>query len=271
MALRIWVIRKPASFANPDMQPIRPLPRAFVRKTACRAWPEPGLQELVVGAWAWPEPGLQELVVGAWAAYSHSLEIDPLPTKMLTAASLVTLGDAMSQITEPDGRYLAYDVQRSLSFAIFGAVYTGAFQHWWFIALNEIVPVPPDATDAQLWVAAATKTALCQFGTIPLVYLPLFFLLTGAMRALSPEQSWSRACSLYIPLLKRNVSYWIPVQMAQFLFVDPCWQVPYVCLAGFVWSLILSRLTGPTIEACTESDSPTPMLKLVETTISPES
>jgi len=188
---------------------------------------------------------MQQVAAEVFNEYAEALAVDPVPTKMLTAAILVSLGDGVSQVTEAKGEGFRYDIQRGLSFAVFGAVYTGAFQHWWFLTLNEAVTVPPDADNAQLWMVASIKTILCQFGTIPLVYIPLFFLLTGALRGLSPEQSFKRASELYEPLLKRNISYWIPVQMGQFLFVDPQWQVPYVCIAGFVWSIVLSSLAGP--------------------------
>jgi len=189
-------------------------------------------------------PEVQQIVENAVDAYAEALRSDPVPTKMLTAALMVALGDAVSQVTEARGKDVSFDAQRGMSLAVFGAVYTGAFQHWWFLTLNDAISVPEDASAAQLWLVAATKTCLCQFGTIPLVYIPLFFALTGALRGLTLEQNLQRARDLYEPLLRRNISYWLPVQMAQFLWVDESWQVPYVCTAGFVWSIILSGLTG---------------------------
>lgn len=194
------------------------------------------------------------MAADALSYYADALVTDPVPTKMLTAAFLVTLGDAFSQLTETGREDPRYDFNRGLSFAIFGAVYTGAFQHWWFLFLNDAVPVAPGAGDFQLWLAAAGKTLLCQFGTIPLVYLPLFFILTGLVRGLTVEQTLARARESYLPLFTRNIAYWIPVQMAQFLLVEPEWQVPYVCSAGFIWSIVLSRFAGPIQDVDAKSD-----------------
>lgn len=183
-----------------------------------------------------------EVLQDGVAAYTDLLNTDPVQTKLMTAATLAALGDAVSQSTEEDA---AYDLPRGVSFAAFGGLYTGLFQHWWFLALGQMVPAaPPD--DLQMRVlAAAVQTGLCQFGTIPLVYLPIFFLITGALRGLSVQQCMERARALYWPLWQRNISFWIPVQMAQFLFIEPEWQVPYCCVAGLLWTIVLSKVAGP--------------------------
>mmetsp|Transcript_15619 Transcript_15619/g.36511 ORF Transcript_15619/g.36511 Transcript_15619/m.36511 type:complete len:291 (-) Transcript_15619:45-917(-) len=223
-------------FVGPETRPsLRPMPKAATGRYAVQALPSPDFEVVVAEA------------VGT---YTDALAEDPVMTKIMTAALLVTLGDALSQAMEGEPEATPhYDVLRGLSFALFGAMYTGAFQHWWFLTLNDVIPVPPDANAAQLLFAAIAKTSLCQFGSIPLVYIPLFFGLTGVLRGLSVQETCNRARSLYWPLLSRNITYWFPVQMVQFLFVEPEWQVPYVCAAGFVWSVLLSQLAGPLKEA----------------------
>jgi len=183
-----------------------------------------------------------EILQDSLTSYTDLLKTDPIPTKFATAAILAAIGDGVSQSTEED---TPYDWLRGLSFAAFGGLYTGTFQHWWFMVLGEMVPAPP-ADDLVMRVStAALQTGLCQFGTIPLIYLPIFFLITGALRGFSVEQALERARMLYLPLWQRNVGFWIPVQMAQFLFIEPEWQVPYCCVAGLIWNVILSKLAGP--------------------------
>lgn len=175
-------------------------------------------------------------------AYTDSLKTNPIPTKFVTAAVLATAGDAVSQGSEKD---TPYDWLRGLSFALFGGIYTGTFQHWWFGVMSTFVPTAAPDDFAMRFSTAALQTVLCQFGTIPLIYLPIFFLLTGALRGLSLEQSLDRARSLWLPLWQRNINFWIPVQMVQFLFVEPEWQVPFLCVAGLIWNVILSSIAGP--------------------------
>jgi hypothetical protein len=199
---------------------------------------------------------LGELASNPLAAYGDALAANPVGTKMLTAGSLIMLGDAVSQAGERRGSKLAeapdgghqeqpFDWLRGASFFVFGAAYTGAFQHWWFGALMAAFPTPPPGAGVldQL-LAAAVKTGLCQFFTIPLIYLPFFFAITGLLRGLTAEQAWSRARELYLPLYTRNISFWIPAQMIQFLFVDPGYQVTYCCFAGLIWGVVLSQVAG---------------------------
>lgn len=49
---------------------------------------------------------------------------------------------------------------------------------------------------------------------------------------------------MFIPLMKRNLLFWIPVQFIQFYWIAPSWQVSFVCVAGLVWNVILSAMAG---------------------------
>lgn len=174
---------------------------------------------------------------------------------MVTAGAMTMLGDVIAQSAEQKSaaelerwegdRQWSFDYVRMASFFTFGAAYTGAFQHWWFETLLETIPAPPPESGfGAQFTSAAAKTALCQFGTIPLVYLPLFFALTGVLRGLSLEACWQRAEQLYLPVYTRNISFWIPAQMIQFLFVDPAYMVTYCCFAGLLWGVVLSQIAG---------------------------
>jgi hypothetical protein len=54
----------------------------------------------------------------------------PIPTKALTAALVGLTGDALAQGADAD--VTRYQQGRGLTFALFGAAYTGAFQHHLF-------------------------------------------------------------------------------------------------------------------------------------------
>ena len=79
---------------------------------------------------------------------------------------------------------------------------------------------------------------------MPLVYYPLFFAMTGAVQGLTGAASVERAKQSFLPLMKRNLQFWLPVQYVQFAFVAPEWQVTYVAVLGLVWNVILSALAG---------------------------
>lgn len=174
------------------------------------------------------------------AIYSALLVSDPVPTKIATATILGGAGDLVAQGAEAASKggscTLQLDPKRSLSMMLFSALYTGSFQSWWINALEANVHLANSVADA------AVKTGLCQFGTIPLVYMPTFFLVTGAVRGMDFQALADNVKQNYVRIYSRNVLFWIPVQMFQFLCVSREWQIPFLCAAGFTWAVILSYI-----------------------------
>lgn len=182
------------------------------------------------------------------ASYSAALVESPLETKVATAAVLAVAGDGLAQSREPGD----YDVRRGISFIAFDSAYRGAFQHYTFPIIIDACQgnVLRGATDA-LHVASdpallstLERTCLNQLIVVPIVYYPLFFAMTGAVQGLSGTESVQRARENFLPLMKRNLQFWLPVQYVQFAFVAPEWQVTYVAVLGLVWNVILSALAG---------------------------
>ncbi|KAJ1626928.1 hypothetical protein T492DRAFT_1029001 [Pavlovales sp. CCMP2436] len=199
-------------------------------------------------------------VVGSAVAARYGAELveHPLQTHVVTAVSLFLVGDAISQSTqaarairEPGDAPVAYDVRRAASFGLFAAMWSGVFQSWWFDLLNG--NISGGTTTAEHLIAAVEKTALCQLVSVPLAYLPLFFVVQGLVRGWSVERTLSQAQANYRPLLQRNWSFWWPVQFVQFGAVAAEWQLPYVSAAALVWAIILSAASEPTAQVAVSS------------------
>jgi hypothetical protein len=199
------------------------------------------------------------------APYTTALAVHPLETKMITAGTLGLAGDALAQKQTPQ----PYDVKRALGFAVFGATYSGGFQHVLFPLLVDVCqgnglcktlsgPLASCAlplTGQAALFAAAERTLFNQLVCIPFLYYPLFFAISGFVQGLSPEAALQRAQDTWAKLVSRNLLFWLPVQFVQFAFVPLQWQVPYVCAAGLGWNIILSGMAGNVVrDKCDQDD-----------------
>jgi Mpv17 / PMP22 family len=97
---------------------------------------------------------------------------------------------------------------------------------------------------------------LCFFGFfLTALYYPVFYVVTSFVQSLTVEQTIQRAKDTFVPLMKRNLQFWIPVQFAVFGFVDEDLQIPILIVAGLVWTVILSVLAG-SVSSSSETEEP---------------
>lgn len=184
--------------------------------------------------------------------YQHALTAHPLPTKMMTGATLAVCGDAIAQSRDPTTEY---DTRRASSFAVFDMAYR-ALQHFSFPIIvaachGQYLGSLLDANhnnllvDASQW-ASMERTLASQLGIVPFFYYPAFFALTGAIQGLTVSGAISRAQENFVSLMKRNLLFWIPVQFVQFGYIQEDLQIPFLSVCGLAWTFILSVAAGST-------------------------
>lgn len=168
-----------------------------------------------------------------------------------------------------------YNVHRASSFAVFDACYR-ALQHAAFPILTTHLQgqflgglaalmaapflVSETATVAASGVghaaAALEQTLASQLIIVPFLYYPAFFVLTGTMQGLDAERCWKRAQDNFLPLMQRNLIFWIPVQFVQFSWIPTDYQIGFLSCAGLAWTVILSVTAGSAQKYATKaSDS----------------
>lgn len=180
------------------------------------------------------------------SGYKQLLKMHPLPTKMMTGATLAVCGDAIAQAQDKDADY---DKRRAASFAVFDMAYR-ALQHFAFPVIvaychGQILgSVAPLSTLDSSQLAAMEQTLASQLGIVPFFYYPAFFTISGAIQGLDASAAWSRAVENFVPLMKRNLLFWIPVQFIQFGYIQEDLQIPFLSCAGLVWTFILSVYAG---------------------------
>ncbi|KAL3906447.1 MAG: hypothetical protein SGILL_009268 [Bacillariaceae sp.] len=173
----------------------------------------------------------------------------------MTGCILAVAGDAIAQQrTEPE-----YNFKRAASFVAFDMCWravqvltykplvetcTGQF------SLN-LLPFLAQQNNAQAnlhLLGAMEQTLASQLVMIPLIYYPVFYATTGLVQGLTVEETLTRAKETFIPLMKRNLMFWIPTQFAVFGFVEENLQIPLLIVCGLIWTVILSLSAGNATE-----------------------
>jgi hypothetical protein len=181
--------------------------------------------------------------------YMSTLAAFPLPTKMMTGAALATAGDAIAQRREEN----EYDPSRGASFAVFDMVYRAA-QHVLFPIIVELCrgqylfstlgAVGASELFNLSMLTAMERSLASQLIIVPFLYYPVFFTFTAYIQGLTFEEGIERAKQNFVPLMKRNLLFWIPVQYIQFCYVPTDLQIPFLSCAGLAWTFTLSVLAG---------------------------
>ena len=64
------------------------------------------------------------------------------------------------------------------------------------------------------------------------------------MQGLNASGSITRAKENFVPLMKRNLLFWIPMQFIQFGYIQEDLQIPFLSVCGLAWTFILSVAAG---------------------------
>ena len=192
--------------------------------------------------------------------YMNALTAHPLPTKVATGAVLAVAGDAIAQAHEPQPH--EYDRRRASSFAVFDMAYR-ALQHATYPSIvnfchGQYIGTVVSLLFSQYYLplefgAALERTLSSQLVIVPFIYYPVFFALTAYVQGLDVEGGVNRAKDMFLPLMQRNLLFWIPVQMIQFSLVPEDLQIPFVSVMGLFWTFVLSVMAGST-KAVQEQD-----------------
>jgi hypothetical protein len=181
-------------------------------------------------------------------SYKQLLSAHPLPTKMMTGATLAVTGDAIAQSQDKTSDY---DTRRASSFAVFDMAYR-ALQHYSFPIIvaachgQYIGSIPGAHVLDVTQLSAIEQTLASQLGIVPFMYYPAFFALTGAVQGLSVSGAVTRAQENFLPLMKRNLLFWLPMQFIQFGYVPEDLQIPFLSVCGLFWTFIISAAAGST-------------------------
>jgi len=181
--------------------------------------------------------------------YSSAIHYHPLLTHVVTGGVLAVIGDALAQKQE---KAATYNEKRAVSFCAFDMSYR-ALQHYafpWIVSnfrgeycmefLSDFGLQEDDPTVC----SAIEGTLVNQLVIVPIIYYPIFFLLTAMVQGMTINDGCERAKSKFTPLMQRHLIFWLPIQYLQFRYIEEDLQIPFVCLVGLGWTVILSLVAG---------------------------
>ena len=202
----------------------------------------------------------------ALSVYRQQLLVEPLKTKVLTGIALAILGDALAQSQQSKKNHEPYNIKRAMSFAAFDGCYRavqqltyppmmklccGKFTIALLVAVMGTTTTSSSISSNQEQLihilASIEQTLVSQLVIIPTVYYPVFYAVTGAVQGLTVNESIQRAKDTFVPLMKRNLLFWIPVQFGTFAFIEENLQIPILIACGLIWTIILSITAGSTV------------------------
>ena len=209
--------------------------------------------------------GVALAIVGdALAQYSSS-------SRTTTSSKDITTTTTIAKEEEEPPVTFKYNVKRAISFATFDGCYRAVQQVTYppmmkicngkfsFALLSTLSLLPSfpssssiDSTQSSTVyllhiLASFEQTMVSQLLIIPIIYYPTFYMVTSFVQGLSYIQTISRIKDTFIPLMKRNLLFWIPIQFITFAFVDEestNLQIPILIVCGLVWTIILSITAG---------------------------
>ena len=165
---------------------------------------------------------------GLLGSYTALLDSKPLLTKSLTSLVITAAGDVGCHLLIEEG---PFDFKRLFIFSGMGLVVVGPALHFWYGALNKIVPMQ------------TTAGALYRLGIDQTIFAMPFiatFMSTVMVLEGKTEEIPNALRANWWSAVQTNWMIWIPANFLNFRFIQPRFQVLFANCVGFIWNSYLS-------------------------------
>ena len=183
-----------------------------------------------------------------YKGYDHLLQNHRLPVSTVTGAVLSFAGDAFTQSATAADGLDGYDLNRGVSFALFGGVVTGPVNYVWLSQLDTLVT---SMAPAGGWRAIMWKVGVQTFFFQPCVYVPIFFGFSAAFRGWSAEATAERVRSEYARTIVSIWGFWTPICVFTFAVLPVRQQAIFFSAVSLAWNAILSFISNQTTQSST--------------------
>ncbi|XP_028996604.1 protein Mpv17 isoform X2 [Betta splendens] len=169
---------------------------------------------------------------GLWRSYQALMGRYPWTVQIVTAGSLVGVGDVISQQLIERRGLNQHNVRRTAKMMSIGFCFVGPVIGSWYKVLDRLVV---GATTS----AAVRKMLVDQLCFAP-CFLGAFLYISGALNGLTPEQNAAKLKRDYADALISNYYLWPPVQMANFYFIPLQHRLAVVQIVAVAWNSYLT-------------------------------
>ncbi|XP_039604944.1 protein Mpv17 isoform X1 [Polypterus senegalus] len=171
-------------------------------------------------------------MAGLWRSYQVLMSKHPWKVQILTAGTLVGVGDVISQQVVEKKGLRNHNVKRTVKMMSIGFFFVGPVIGGWYKALDYLVPGGNKTV--------AFKKMILDQGAMAPCFLACFLTITGALNGLSLEENWNKLKRDYKDALIANYYLWPPVQIANFYFIPLHHRLAVVQIVAIAWNSYLS-------------------------------
>ncbi|XP_056409201.1 protein Mpv17 [Hyla sarda] len=167
-----------------------------------------------------------------WRSYQRLLSLHPWKVQIITAGSLVGVGDVISQqLVERKGLH-GHNLERTMKMMGIGFCFVGPVLGGWYKVLDRLIPGSSKSV-------AIKKMLLDQGGFAPCI-LGCFLTIVGSLNGLSTDEIWDKLKRDYKDALITNYYIWPAVQIANFYFIPLHHRLAVVQVVAIIWNSYLS-------------------------------
>ncbi|XP_075451317.1 mitochondrial inner membrane protein Mpv17 [Ascaphus truei] len=170
------------------------------------------------------ETACPDNMAGLWRGYQKLLAAHPWRVQILTAGSLVGVGDIISQQLVEKKGLRGHSVERTMKMMSIGFCFV-------------VRALSPSLSPLALFLSSRPLSPLGFFAP---GFLGCFLSIAAALNGLSREDIWAKLQRDYRDALITNYYIWPAVQMANFYFIPLYHRLAVVQCVAVVWNSYLS-------------------------------
>ncbi|KAM4712763.1 mitochondrial inner membrane protein Mpv17 [Anableps anableps] len=171
-------------------------------------------------------------MAGLWRSYQTLMTKYPWSVQIVTAGSLVGVGDVISQQLIERRGLAHHNVRRTARMMSIGFFFVGPVIGSWYKVLDRLVVGGSKS-------AAMKKMLVDQLCFAP-CFLGAFLCISGALNGLTVEENIAKLKRDYTDALISNYYLWPPVQIANFYFVPLHHRLAVVQIVAVAWNSYLT-------------------------------